>query len=1174
MAPTPRKASNAPYSCELSLQPLRNCLVNLPSPLVSVLLDANIIAQNVIIELTWRVADKKDGKSTTTQRSAYLGWTGMQSKSKQTTSREQASPVIELDSTFATMLGLTDALKVAVLLHNDFPSAHTINIEPLTPADWEIIELHAGYLETHFLHQVRAMPNPLNKSQNHPITLHLSPTSTANVLVTALKPAPSSASPFAKISTDAEVIVAPKSRQRTNQFADEDIKSIGSRSATSARPKSARQPDRRPATYLRAVDRHLASEWFDDHEDLEKNVGLRIWVDWSVVTSKDLRAVSWVAVSVLRPSGLQQALEEEQDAIKLATTIVARILPWEDAPDSRHTALSTQLCELLDLHNALGDTIRIEPAPTQLSKSAVRSLKIFPFAPTTDRQKDGFKFGSKSKAESQEASQRIMAMFSKTLLDGPITDGMILPQIHDPSNLHMTWPGGILKFHPPPGALMDLAKTTRGWLLASERKIFVVSPTDSPNPKGNDRKLQIEAQAEASRPLAQASKWAVGEAIATTPPELVGIDIFISQLLSQLQHGSSTLLTGGLGSGKTSLAQLLAHRLRKESLFNITYFPCRTILTEETRISTIKETMTRTFALAQWNARLGGKSLVILDDLDALCPVETELEVADNARSRHVSEILMAIVRQYTATDSRVVLLTTAQSKEAVHNVLIGGHIVRDIVHLQAPDKESRRKVIEMLAHKDSNPNPILNGHPEDIGPQGAMSNTISVDPSIDFLDLAGRTDGYMPADLALLVTRARSEGLIRSVSSSPSSDGIQITLEDFINALKDFTPASLRNVTLQRSTTSFSSIGGLQATRQILLETLQYPTLYAPIFARCPLRLRSGLLLYGYPGCGKTLLASAVAGECGLNFISVKGPEILNKYIGASEKSVRDLFERAQAARPCVLFFDEFDSVAPKRGHDSTGVTDRVVNQLLTQMDGAEGLSGVYVLAATSRPDMIDPALLRPGRLDKSLLCDMPTSADRLDILRALSTTLTIDAALLDASSSRTLHELATRTPGFTGADLQALVYNAQLEAIHDALGDRPGSAHAPTQTTASGPPFTYFPLDAAPIPTSASQRAAERAAIAASLLAHRATQQRARAARRSSTTPEPNAAVAKAVRAEPTIRWTHLERALAQTRPSIGADEVQRLARIYREFVVGRNGEMPSGQGGSEIGGRSSLM
>ncbi|KAH0136941.1 AAA-domain-containing protein, partial [Aureobasidium melanogenum] len=295
--------------------------------------------------------------------------------------------------------------------------------------------------------------------------------------------------------------------------------------------------------------------------------------------------------------------------------------------------------------------------------------------------------------------------------------------------------------------------------------------------------------------------------------------------------------------------------------------------------------------------------------------------------------------------------------------------------------------------------------------------------------------------------------------------------------------------VTLQTSTTTWSSIGGLQETRQTLLETLQYPTTYAPIFAQCPLRLRSGLLLYGYPGCGKTLLASAVAGECGLNFISVKGPEILNKYIGASEKSVRDLFDRAEAARPCVLFFDEFDSIAPKRGHDSTGVTDRVVNQLLTQMDGAEGLSGVYVLAATSRPDLIDPALLRPGRLDKSLLCDMPNMDDRIDILRAVTGNLKIEPSILDASNeNQSIIEIARQTQGYSGADLQAVMYNAHLEAIHDVLGPTEELGNGSNDKSSSSrskskyKDFTYFrygdeslgkDTSAKPTPQSLAERA-----------------------------------------------------------------------------------------------------
>ena len=138
-------------------------------------------------------------------------------------------------------------------------------------------------------------------------------------------------------------------------------------------------------------------------------------------------------------------------------------------------------------------------------------------------------------------------------------------------------------------------------------------------------------------------------------------------------------------------------------------------------------------------------------------------------------------------------------------------------------------------------------------------------------------------------------------------------------------------------------------------------------------MKMQFGVLLFGPPGTGKTLLASAVAKEFDMNFISVKGPELLSKYIGSSEEAVREVFVRAQAAKPCILFFDEFESLVPRRGHDSTGVTDRVVNQFLTQLDGTEGLRGVYVLAATSRPDMIDPALLRPGRVDRKVYCSIP---------------------------------------------------------------------------------------------------------------------------------------------------------------------------------------------------------
>ncbi|KZP11758.1 AAA-domain-containing protein [Athelia psychrophila] len=352
----------------------------------------------------------------------------------------------------------------------------------------------------------------------------------------------------------------------------------------------------------------------------------------------------------------------------------------------------------------------------------------------------------------------------------------------------------------------------------------------------------------------------------------------------------------------------------------------------------------------------------------------------------------------------------------------------------------------------------------------------------------------------------------------------------DFGAAQVDFVPLSLRDVKLQKSDVAWSDIGGLRETRRVLRETLEWPTKYGPIFKQSPLRLRSGLLLYGYPGCGKTLLASAVAKECGLNFISVKGPEILNKYIGASEKTVRDLFERASAAKPCVLFFDEFDSIAPKRGHDSTGVTDRVVNQMLTQMDGAEGLDGVYVLAATSRPDLIDSALLRPGRLDKSLLCDMPDVEDRKDILQAVSSKVSM-AADIDWSF------VAESTEGFSGADLQALVYNAHLEVVHSSIAADPG-----LDLKASGAgdeeDVEYVALGG------------EKGRGAVSRAEESAIQRRLRQILRSS---QPNANKSAQSISKPkkhVITEDNIRKVLTTTQPSVAAEERVRLNRIYRGF------------------------
>ncbi|KAL9102098.1 MAG: hypothetical protein Q9163_002721 [Psora crenata] len=1046
------------------------------------------------------------------------------------------------------------------------------------------------------------------KSQHaHPLTIHLSPTSTANVIITSLTPSLSATTPFAKIAPDGEVIVAPKSRPRlanTDRTTSRSItsasrRSNGVRSVLSTRQRSHREHAGQTPAFLRPVARSVCEYLFEeDAEYVRHDKMLAIWIDQNSMRDSALKGIEWVSVSIIKPGGIEPLLApQQQQKIKdaeaseagwPASKIVASLRSWENAPAPRHAAISSALCSALEVDGIVGGVVRIEAAPQSSSRSEVEGLKLFPFS-SSGGTSGSLRLGGHPDPNHEDMAEYIRKGYDDStsggrgLLDGPITDGQILPMIPNTA-----WEGGIVRIKGRSFEAREPIKSPR-WCIGQDIKsnIRILRSLSYPN---NLSQHDAENSSENS-------------------PSLVGVDNIIAQTSRNLLHCSPVLLTGGLGSGKSSLSQLLSHRMRSNHLYHTSYLCCRKLMMEDIRIVNIQDTFKRLFMAASWGVRLGGHALIVLDDLDKLCPAETELQTSDNGRSRHVSELLCSLAREHCGRGSKIILLVTAHSREAVHSLIIGANIVKEIIPLKVPNKDGRRKILQAITDSTGLAESISNGNTSrsqhnsfeataawTVGsPPSELTysnENFALDNDVDLLDLAGQTDGYMPGDLILLVSRAKNEALIRTVEASADSPTrITLVTQDFQNALRGFTPASLRNVTLQSSKVTFDSIGGLHETRKILVETLQYPTKYAPIFAQCPLRLRSGLLLYGYPGCGKTLLASAIAGECGLNFISVKGPEILNKYIGASEKSVRDLFERAEAAKPCVLFFDEFDSIAPKRGHDSTGVTDRVVNQLLTQMDGAEGLSGVYVLAATSRPDLIDPALLRPGRLDKSLLCDMPGLQDRLDILVALATKLSFAQEVLsEKGGSKNLAEVARRTSGYSGADLQAVIYNAHLEAIHDALGDHSANGDVnvrkskeskkPNRTQRQDILRFRFDKDE---DTKGSfirrgKEATEYAAIISKLDALKVSKKQERLVRRGLVNAQGNSNINGEAKKDSTqkvvIDWKHLETSLATTRSSVSADERRRLEYIYREFIVGRNGDMPDGQGPTEVGGRASLM
>ncbi|NP_001179000.2 peroxisomal ATPase PEX1 [Bos taurus] len=478
-------------------------------------------------------------------------------------------------------------------------------------------------------------------------------------------------------------------------------------------------------------------------------------------------------------------------------------------------------------------------------------------------------------------------------------------------------------------------------------------------------------------------------------------------LVAGLRNGA-LLLTGGKGSGKSTLAKAICKEAFDILDAHVEIIDCKALRGK--RLENIQKTLAAAFSEALWRQ----PSVVLLDDLDlvvgrsALPEHEHSPEAIQSQRLAHA---LNDLVKEFISMGSLVALIATSQSQHSLHPLLVsaqGIHIFQCVQHIQPPDQDQRCEILHAI-----------------------IKNKLDCDmkrfTGLDLQRIAKETEGFVARDFTMLVDRAIHSHL--SHQNVYTREELVLTTLDFQKALRGFTPVSLRNVNLHKPRDlGWDRIGGLHDVRQILVDTIQLPAKYPELFANLPIRQRTGVLLYGPPGTGKTLLAGVIARESGMNFISVKGPELLSKYIGASEQAVRDVFVRAQAAKPCILFFDEFESIAPRRGHDNTGVTDRVVNQLLTQLDGVEGLQGVYVLAATSRPDLIDPALLRPGRLDKCVYCPPPDQASRLEILNVLSESLPL-------ADDVDLQHVASLTDSFTGADLKALLYGAQLEALHGRL-------------------------------------------------------------------------------------------------------------------------------------------
>ncbi|WP_256402507.1 CDC48 family AAA ATPase [Halorubrum salinum] len=405
-------------------------------------------------------------------------------------------------------------------------------------------------------------------------------------------------------------------------------------------------------------------------------------------------------------------------------------------------------------------------------------------------------------------------------------------------------------------------------------------------------------------------------------------------------------------------------------------------------------------------------AIIFMDELDSIAPKREE--AGGDVERRVVAQLLSLM--DGLEERGEVVVIGATNRVDAIDPALRrGGRFDREI-EVGVPDRDGRKEILQVHTRNM----PLVEG--------------------IDLDEYAENTHGFVGADLESLAKESAMHALrrIRPELDLESDEidadvlnSIQVTESDFKEAIKGIEPSALREVFVEVPDVTWDQVGGLEDTKERLRETIQWPLEYPEVFEELDMQAAKGVLMYGPPGTGKTLLAKAVANESESNFISIKGPELLNKYVGESEKGVREVFSKARENAPTIVFFDEIDSIATERGKNSgdSGVGERVVSQLLTELDGLESLEDVVVIATTNRPDLIDSALLRPGRLDRHVHVPVPDEEARRKILEVHTRNKPLaDDVDLDA--------LARKTEGYVGADIEAVAREASMNASREFIG------------------------------------------------------------------------------------------------------------------------------------------
>lgn len=461
------------------------------------------------------------------------------------------------------------------------------------------------------------------------------------------------------------------------------------------------------------------------------------------------------------------------------------------------------------------------------------------------------------------------------------------------------------------------------------------------------------------------------------------------------------LLFGPPGTGKTLIARAVANEVGA-NFFVINGPEIMSKMAGES-----ESNLRKVFAEAEAKA----PSIIFMDELDSIAP---KREKTNGEVEKRIVSQLLTLMDGMKSRAQIIVLGATNRVNSLDPALRRFGRFDRE-VEIGVPDAIGRLEIFRI------------------------HTKNMKIDDNVDLEEVSKDTHGFVGADVAALCTEAALECIREKMDlfdiedekiDAEILDSMSVTQDHFKHAMALSNPASLRETIVEIPTTTWQDIGGLENVKRELRETVQYPIEFADKFAKFGMSPSKGVLFYGPPGTGKTMLAKAIANECNANFISIKGPELLNKYIGESEANVREIFDKARSAAPCVLFFDEIDSIAQARGMSSgdSGAADRVVNQILTEMDGMSNKKNVFIIAATNRPDIIDPAIIRPGRLDQLIYIPLPDEASRVQILKSTLRKSPI-------SQGVDLAFLAKHTAGYSGADLTEICQRACKLAIRESI-------------------------------------------------------------------------------------------------------------------------------------------